>query len=139
MFGFGQALEIGLGIIDKIIPDKAQAERMKLEALKLDQEGHFRELDQQMKVLLEEAKSADPWTSRARPGFLYVVYILILAAIPMGIVHALSPAIAGGIAAGFKGWLAAIPDPMWDLFGMGYLGYVAGRSWDKTKLVTGKR
>lgn len=135
MFGYGKAVEIGLGIIDKIIPDKEAAARMKLEAVRLDQEGHFKEMDLQMKVLLEEAKSADPWTSRARPGFLYVVYVLILAAIPMGILHALNPGMSSGIATGFKGWLAAIPEPMWDLFGMGYLGYVAGR-WDKTKLTS---
>jgi hypothetical protein len=84
-----------------------------------------------MQAIVMEAQSKDPWTSRARPGFLYVMYILMLAAIPMGVLHAFNPALAGGVVNGFHAWLGAIPEEMWTLFGIGYLGYVGGRSWDK--------
>src|SRR5512137_2244250 len=34
---------------------------------------------------LSEAQSQDKWTSRARPSFMYVIYIIILAGIPVAI------------------------------------------------------
>jgi hypothetical protein len=34
---------------------------------------------------------------------------------------------------GFKGWLGAIPEPILTLFGTVMLGYVVGRSYEKTK------
>ncbi len=34
-----------------------------------------------MTAIVAEANSADPWTSRARPSFLYVMYALLLWAI----------------------------------------------------------
>jgi len=84
-------------------------------------------------VALAEAQSADKWTSRARPAFLYVVYIFILAAFPMGVLMAFFPSEAKGITAGVKAWLDSIPGDMWALFGAGYLGYGAFRSYDKTR------
>ncbi|OPY70628.1 MAG: hypothetical protein A4E57_00472 [Syntrophorhabdaceae bacterium PtaU1.Bin034] len=60
--------------------------------------------------------------------FLYVVYLFILAAIPMGFVAALKPDLAKAVADGMGAWLKAIPDQMWYLFGAGYLGYGAFRS-----------
>ncbi len=82
-----------------------------------------------------EAKSADPWTSRARPSFLYVVYTFILAAIPMGFLFAFEPETAEAVTEGVRLWLAAIPGEMWALFGAGYLGYSGMRSYDKRKLI----
>jgi hypothetical protein len=84
-------------------------------------------------VVLAESQSQDKWTSRGRPMFLYVIYIMLLSAIPMGIVYAVSPATAGNIVTGFGSWLKAIPDNLYALFGAGYLGYGAFRTYDKTK------
>ena len=64
---------------------------------------------------------------------MYVFYVLILAAIPMGITYALNPVLAADITTGFQAWLAAIPEEMWTLFGVGYLGYAAARTVDKRK------
>jgi len=86
-----------------------------------------------MSVVLAEASSADPWTSRARPMFMYVIYLLILAAIPMGIVFAINPQLSANIIAGFGAWLKAIPSDLYALFGAGYLGYGAFRTVDKAK------
>lgn len=126
-------LNIGSKLIDKLIPDPAQKAQAQLELLKLQQNGELEELRTETSAILAEANSADKWTSRARPTFLYVCYISILAAIPMGIVSAISPSTATDIAKGYKAWLDAIPQSMWQLMGIGYLGYVGGRSFDKWK------
>ncbi|ESP62818.1 hypothetical protein SMITH_199 [Smithella sp. ME-1] len=86
-----------------------------------------------LSVMVAEAASADKWTSRARPSFLYVMYVMILASIPMGIVYAVNPQTAANIITGVKTWLQAIPDSMWALMGVGYVGYVTSRSYDKSK------
>jgi hypothetical protein len=82
-------------------------------------------------IVLAESQSEDKWTSRGRPMFLYVIYILILASIPMGIVYSIDPVVSENIIKGFAAWLNAIPDDLYMLFGAGYLGYGAFRSWDK--------
>ncbi|RZL98227.1 MAG: hypothetical protein EOP68_25680, partial [Sphingomonas sp.] len=90
-------------------------------------------LRQQMAAVIAEAQSPDPWTSRARPMFLYVMYALLLWAIPMGVIAAIAPAMATNIAAGMNAYLAGIPEPLYALFGTGYLGYTVARSWGKAK------
>ena len=124
-------------IIDKIWPDKTaqEAERAKaqLALIQLQQEGEFRTLQTQMSAILAEAQSNDPWTSRARPTFLYVIYIMIFMAIPMGFVSAFNPELATSVASGMKAWLQSIPDELYTLFGIGYLGYAGARSWEKTR------
>lgn len=122
-----------IGILDKIIPDPRQREEAKLNLLKVENQQALEEIKTQMTAILAEAQSADPWTSRARPAFLYVVYIMLLAAIPMGIVHALAPTTAADITVGFKAWLAAIPESIIQLFGVVMLGYIGGRSWEKVR------
>lgn len=126
-------LNIGSKIIDRVIPDKAQQEAAKLELLKLQQSGELEEMKAEMSAILAEAQSADKWTSRARPSFLYCMYIIILAAIPMGIVSAISPATGTAVASGFQSWLAAIPSDMWWLMATGYLGYSTNRTVEKFK------
>lgn len=123
--------EIGGKLIDKLFPDPEEAAKKKMELAVLQQEGDLEELETRMSAILAEANSSDPWTSRARPSFLYVVYIVILASIPMGIVYAINPELAQNITEGYKAWLAAIPEEMWTLFGVGYLGYAGARSFDK--------
>lgn len=90
-----------------------------------------------MSVALAEAQSQDKWTSRARPAFMYVFYILIIMAIPYGFMCLASPVKAQAVAVGFKSWLDAIPTDLWWLFGAGYLGYGAFRSFDKWKTCNG--
>lgn len=80
-------------------------------------------------VMPEPSLDADPWTRRARPTFLYVMYAMILWAIPMSLVAAIDPAIAAALGA----YLQAIPEPLYTLFGTGYLGYTVMRQWGKVK------
>lgn len=121
------------GLIDKLIPDPHARDAAKLELLKLQGSQEMDAIKAQMTAIVAEAQSTDPWTSRARPSFLYVMYTMILWAIPMGLIAAIRPDMARGIAAGMNAYLAGIPEPMWALFGTGYLGYTAARSWGKAK------
>ena len=130
----GKALvDAGLQILNKVIPDPEAREKAKLEFLKQEQDGQFQEVKLQMSAILAEAQSADKWTSRARPSFLYVVYILILAGLPMGVLYAFSPETATLIAQGFGEWLKSIPSEIIDLFKWVMLGYIGGRSFEKIK------
>ncbi len=120
-------------LLDKIIPDPQARDRAKMELLQLQGTQEMEALKVQLSTILAEAGSSDPWTSRARPSFLYVMYAIILWAIPMGLIAAVAPDMAKGIAAGMNAYLAGIPEPLWALFGTGYLGYTAARQWGKVK------
>ena len=116
-------------IIDKIIPDKDARDRAKLELLKLQGSQEMELLQTRLSAIVAEAGSPDPWTSRARPSFLYVMYAMILWALPMGLVGAFSPRTAGAIAGGMTAYLNGLPEPLYALFGTGYLGYSVARHW----------
>ncbi len=120
-------------IIDKIIPDKETQAKAKIELLSLQRSQELKILETQLQAIVAEANSADPWTSRARPSFLYVIYVLLLAALPMGVLSAFNPAAARDIAAGMNAYLAGLPEALYALFGTGYLGYTAARQWGKVK------
>jgi hypothetical protein len=120
-------------IIDKVIPDPEARDRAKLELLKMENSQELAMLQASLSAVVAEANSADPWTSRARPSFLYVMYVVILWSLPMGLVAAFNPRLAQAIGAGMNGYLAGIPEPLYALFGTGYLGYSAMRQWGKAK------
>lgn len=133
----GGILDIGGKLIDKIWPDPAEREKAKAQLFQMQQNGELKELETRMSAILAEAQSKDPWTSRARPSFMYVMYLMILASIPMGLLHAFDPAMSVSIADGMKAWLSAIPQEMWMLFGVGYTGYTYARSKDKQNILSG--
>ena len=124
---------IGSKIIDKIFPDPEQKAKAQLELLQMQQNGELEQIKVQLSAIITEAQSADPWTSRARPSFLYVVYILLLWSLPMGVLFVINPDAAERFTDGFKAWMNAIPEPILTLFGTVMLGYVVGRSWEKVK------
>ncbi|MHA6317071.1 holin family protein [Altererythrobacter sp. CAU 1778] len=124
-------------LIDKIIPDKDARARAKLELLALEGTHELKAIEARLSAIVTEARSADPWTSRARPSFLYVMYAIILFAIPMGVLSAFDPAAAGNIGKGMTGYLRGLPDELYALFGTGYLGYTAARQWGKAKGIKG--
>lgn len=120
-------------IIDKVIPDKSAREKAKLELLALQGTQEMQMIEARLAAIVAEAQSADPWTSRARPSFLYVMYVLILLSVPMGAIAAFNPAAAHAIGTGMTAYLAALPDALYALFGTGYLGYTAARQWGKMR------
>lgn len=120
-------------LIDKIIPDPKARDAAKLELIKLQGGQDMEELRTRLSAILAEAGSTDPWTSRARPSFLYVIYVIILWSIPMGLIAAVQPEIASQISNGMNAYLNGLPEPLYALFGTGYLGYTAARQWGKAK------
>lgn len=128
-------LGIGKTILDKVVSDKSQRDEFTLKLLQLEQEGAFKPEELRYQAITTEGASADKWTSRARPSFLYVIYFVILMAFPMGILHACNPLLSANITEGVQIWLNAVPMALWELFGAGYLGYTASRSFDKRTTV----
>jgi len=128
---------VGSKLVDRLFPDKvtqaAERARAEFEIAKLTQDGDIRAMQASLSAILAEAQSTDPWTSRARPSFMYVIYLLILFSIPMGILSAFKPEIASAIAHGMTTYLQAIPDSLYTLFGVGYLGYTGAKSWETKK------
>lgn len=120
-------------LIDKIIPDKDARARAKLELLALEGTQELQAIEARLAAIVAEAQSPDPWTSRARPSFLYVMYAMILFALPMGIIAAFAPYMASAVATGMTAYLRGLPDELYALFGTGYLGYTAARQWGKLK------
>lgn len=120
-------------IIDKIIPDKEARARAKLELLALEGSHELKAIEARLSAIVAEAQSPDPWTSRARPSFLYVMYVILLFSLPMGLVAAISPSSATAVANGINAYLNGLPEPLYALFGTGYLGYTAARQWGKVR------
>lgn len=120
-------------IIDKVIPDPEARDRAKLELLKMENSQELEMLQASLSAIVAEANSSDPWTSRARPSFLYVIYTMILFSLPMGVLGAFSQGTAQAVSSGITAYLNALPEPLYALFGTGYLGYSAMRQWGKTK------
>ena len=118
-------------VADKFFPDAAQAEQFKLESAKQLMAMDMAELDMAKSVIIAEAQSTDKWTSRARPSFMYVFYLIILLCPIMGICYAINPVSANNVITGFKAALDSIPDIMWQTFGIGYVGYSASRTVEK--------
>lgn len=123
---FGKAM-------DKVWPDPEKKAAMQLELLKMQQSGELDATKVALSAILAEAQSPDPWTSRARPSFMYVIYVMLLMGIPMGFLSAWKPEVAAAVATGFGLWLKAIPDSLYGLFGAGYLGYTGMRGIEKMK------
>lgn len=121
------------GLIDKIIPDPKARDEAKLKLIELQGSQEMEAMKTQLSAIVAEAQSSDPWTSRARPSFLYIMYALLLWAIPMGLIGAVQPDMAHAIATGMNAYLQGIPEPLYALFGTGYLGYTAARTWGKVK------
>ena len=120
-------------LLDRIIPDPRMRDEAKLALLKLQGDQEMASLTTQMQAIVAEAQSPDPWTSRARPSVLYIMYALIMWSIPMGLIAAVQPGMAVAISNGMTAYLRGIPDELYTLFGTGYLGYTAARTWGKVK------
>lgn len=129
----GRILDIAGDLLDRLIPDPKEKAEAKARLLELAQRGELRELELRMQAIVAEAQSGDRYVARSRPTFLYVMYVMLLAAIPYGFMWAFVPDVASRVAEGFGAWLHAIPDSLYALFGAGYLGYAVARTTDKIK------
>jgi len=131
------ALGIGNRLIDHFWPkseSEAENNKRKAELFALAQQGELKELEISMSAIIAESSSKDKWTSRARPTFMYLFYILIVFLViifPMVGIWYNREMITfyENVSAGFQ----AIPEPMWWTFTTGYLGYTGARTFEKNK------
>lgn len=133
-------LSLGGKLIDKFIPDKEAQAKAKMGLIEAEQRGELAHLNAQMEIIVAEAKSADPWTSRARPTFMYVFYLILLSncfVMPLiGIFYVESmTAYYTNLGTGLK----ALPTELWALFGTAFTGYTLSRSYDKGQIIKQKK
>lgn len=126
--------EVGKGLIDKLLPDPEAKAKATHDLLVMQQTGQLRELETRMGAIMAEANSPDPWTSRARPMFLYVFYFIILSMTFLApLIGIFRPEDMGvffeNVGKGFN----SIPEELWWTFSAGYLGYAGVRSVEKVK------
>lgn len=120
-------------VVANKFPDPVEQAKVNAAVEQGIRDADYKDAQLGMSAILAEAQSADPWTSRARPTFLYLMYAVIVWCFIGGIVGIWWPTQTGLAAANIKDLLAAVPDSLWWLFGAGYLGYTGARSFDKWK------
>lgn len=130
----GGILDIGKTLIGRLFPDPEQRAKAELELLAMQQNGELEAAKVQMSAIIAEAQSADPYTSRARPSFMYVFYTLLLSLVVIApFVGVFFPEqmemFFNNVGKGFN----AIPEEMWWTFTVGYLGYTGARTYEKGK------
>lgn len=130
----GGIFEIGKSLIDKLLPNPEAKAKAQMDLLVLQQNGDLKELETRMSAILAEASSADPWTSRARPSFLYVFYFIILSmTVAAPVLGVFAPEAMDAFFANVGKGFAAIPEELWWAFTAGYLGYAGARTFEKRK------
>lgn len=134
--GLGAVFEFGSKIIDKIFPDKTEAEKIKLSMYEMQMKGELQELNnifllavEQAKINSVEAASSSVWVSGWRPFIGWIcgsalAYNYILMPLTVYIAAMINPE-APPMPALDSGELVTL------LFGM--LGIGAMRSYDKQK------
>jgi hypothetical protein len=114
------------GIIDKVVPDKAAADKMKAELQAAALAGDFKEFEQlvnaRAQIIVAEAKG-DSWIQRSwRPiAMLCFVFIIMNN-------HAFAPYLG---AMGLPVVILPTPPDLWAVIKLGLGGYVVGRSAEK--------
>jgi len=107
-------------IVSKFIPDASQ------------QATAAEQVSQAMiQLQLEDAKSQDLYIKRARPTFMYVMYLLLLVAVPCGILYIVNPKLANAFVDGAGAWFSALPDSLYNLLEVCFGVYGIGRSAEK--------
>jgi lysozyme family protein len=126
--------EVG-ALIDAVLPrqvaDPAQREAIRAEVMAAIEARGPAIADDAASLAAADPAATDKWVTRARPSFLYGVYLMVFGAIPFGIAYGLFPEFCGRVVEGVTLFLSAIPELGWYLFGSAYLGYSGLRSWDK--------
>jgi len=128
----GPLAKLAGDLIDNLFETEEEKAAARAKLMKLEQQGALQEMQIHLSAILAEAKSKDPWTSRARPSFLYLMYgvigFIVFFAAPLGVFYPTEVELAADNMARL---LNAVPESLWWLFGAGYLGYTGARSFDK--------
>ncbi len=129
-------MKLGGDLIDNIFETEEEKASARAKLLKLEQDGRLETLKTELSVMLAEANSKDKWTSRARPTFLYVVYLILILCVIGAIVGIWHPDEVMQAATNLQALFNALPEQIIWLFGTVMLGYTGGRTFEKVKGVT---
>jgi hypothetical protein len=130
----GSIFTMGQSLIDKLFPDPVDKLKAQTELAQMQQSGELQALTVQMSAIIAEAQSPDPWTSRARPMFMYVFYSIILFMTMIGpMLGIFFPDKMGLFFMNVTKGFAAIPEDLWWTFSAGYLGYAGLRTVEKNR------
>ena len=106
-----------LGVVDKAVEDKDQANRIKAKLNEIALSGEMKELQAAADIIIAEAKG-ESWLQRNWRPLLMVLFGVIVANNYVIVPIFGTPA-------------ADIPPDMWDLLKLGVGGYVVGRTAEK--------
>lgn len=112
----GPLLEVAGKVFDRVFPDKTEADRAKLELLKMSSEHDFKQWAASADIVKTEAASSNWLAASWRPVTMLTFVGLIVAR--------------------WFGWAAPELEPeeylkLWDIVQLGLGGYVIGRSVEK--------
>lgn len=126
--------DVARNLINKLVQDPAANAEMQLKLMELDANNELAMLQQQMAAIVAEANSSDPWTSRARPSFMYLFYaIVIFMVVVAPLVGVFFPDKMDLLFMNVNKGFSAIPEPMWWTFTAGFLGYSGSKSLEAIK------
>lgn len=118
----GEILPFAGKVIDKIFPDKGEAQKYKVKLLEMEEAGELKELESAAQIITAEAKSEHWLTANWRP-LTMITFVVIIANN-----YILYPYLS-------LFWPDApnltVPPDMWGLLKIGLGGYVVGRSGEK--------
>lgn len=129
---FGPLLELGKGLIDRLIPDPAAKAQAELELLKMTQDGDLKTILAQLDINAKEAQNPSLFVSGGRPFFLWI------GGVGFGYAVIIQPLLAW--VAQIKGWpVPPLPDVdlLWVVVS-GLLGISGLRTAEKVKGVASK-
>lgn len=127
----GEIVDKGLGIVDKFVEDKDQANKLKAEIKQqIEAQSHEQDvtrLKAQASIIKAEATGESPEQRKWRPHLMYLIMGLLAF---NGAIVPLSEAMFNIDIPTLKAW-EAIPPQMWQLLMIGVGGYIGGRSAEK--------
>lgn len=115
--------------LEALVEANEQAIKMKEYELTVKSiEAETKSIEQASLNIRAEAQSGDKYTSRVRPTFMYLFYIILAFNF---IILPIAQMIDGYGLQDLK--LLQFPDIMWQVFVAGYLGYTGVRTFEKSK------
>lgn len=109
-------------VIDRAIPDKDEAARLRAHMLDTLHTEGLAELEAQSKIILAEAQGESALQRNWRPILMLVIVAIV------GNNYLVAPYLS---AMGLNAAMLELPERLWDLMTLGVGGYIGGRSVEK--------
>lgn len=114
-------------VVDKAIPDKTEANRLKAELSAQLIQLDSKELEAAQAIIVAEARGESAVQRNWRPHLMYLIMFLLVF---NGVVVPIGNVMFSVQIPVLEAW-KAIPEQMWTLLTWGLGGYIAGRSGEK--------